>query len=137
VSRWYRYKGEKGTMKKEKYLYNGFCTKVVDGDTIDVNVDLGFTVFVKIRLRLRGINTMEMSDKDPTIRARAVAAKQFLEDRVLNENVVIESFKADKYGRWLADVFVSDTSINNLLLEEGHAVVASCFNIHFTEFRYV
>ena len=108
-------------MKKEKYLYNGFCTKVVDGYTIDVNVDLGFTVFVKIRLRLRGINTMEMSDKDPTIRARAVAAKQFLEDRVLNENVVIESFKTDKYGRWLADVFVGDTSMNNLLLEEGHA----------------
>lgn len=108
-------------MKKEKYLYNGFCTKVVDGDTIDVNVDLGFTVFVKIRLRLRGINTMEMSDKDPTMRVRAVAAKQFLEDRVLNENVVIESFKTDKYGRWLADVFVGDTSMNNLLLEEGHA----------------
>jgi micrococcal nuclease len=109
-------------MKKEDYIYNAEVVKVVDGDTIDVNVDLGFTVWVRVRLRLIGIDTMELNDKDPVKRENAKLAKAFVEDRLVNQKVIIQSFKTDKYGRWLAEVFVNGSSINKQLLAENLAI---------------
>lgn len=109
-------------MNKRNYIYDAVVTNVVDGDTVDVDVDLGFTVWVKIRLRLWGIDTMEINDKDSTKRELAQKAKQKLIDQLLNQKVVIESFKTDKYGRWLAVVYINGSSINQQLLDEGLAV---------------
>lgn len=110
-------------MFKTNYLYNAKVTKIVDGDTIDAMVDLGFTVFVKIRFRLAGLDTAEMNSSDPNLRAEAKKAKQFLVDLILDKDVTIESTELDKYGRWLAIVHLHNgTCINEELISEGLAI---------------
>lgn len=106
-----------------QYLYKAKIVGVVDGDTVDAIVDLGFTVSVFIRFRLNGINTPETNDSDPVKRALGVKAKEFVTTTLLNKEVTIRSFKTDKYGRWLADIFVDgQTSINQMLIEQQLAV---------------
>lgn len=109
-------------MLTQEYVYNGLVTKVVDGDTIDVDVDLGFTVTVSVRFRLLGINTMEMKDPDPVKREKAQAAKQFVIEKILNKQISLKSHKTDKYGRWLAEVYINNELVNKMLLNEGLAV---------------
>lgn len=110
-------------MLTQDYVYNATIENVVDGDTVDAVVDLGFTVLVKIRFRLYGLDTMETNDKDETKRALGLKAKEFLKDKLLNVKVTLKSHKTDKYGRWLAEIYLPDGSnVNNTLLTEGLAV---------------
>ena len=109
-------------MIKTQYIYNAKITNVVDGDTVDAEVDLGFTVFVRVRFRLYGIDTMETNDKDVAKREQGLKAKQYVHNALLGKDVTLESFKTDKYGRWLAEIFVDGNSINKQLLTEGLAV---------------
>jgi len=104
------------------HLYNAYVTNVIDGDTIDANVDLGFHVFTKIRFRLYGIDTMETNDKDPEKRELAKRAKDYVLDRILNRNIRIRSRKTDKYGRWLGEIYMNDVNLNEELINEGLAV---------------
>lgn len=110
-------------MIKTEYIYNAVVTRVIDGDTIDASVDLGFTVHVDVRFRLNGINTAELRDSDPVKAEAAQRAKKFIIDACLNKEITLKSYKTDKYGRWLADVFVNGVSVNRQLLNEGLAVV--------------
>jgi micrococcal nuclease len=107
---------------KQEYVYSAKVINVVDGDTIDAEVDLGFYVYQRMRLRLAFIDTPEMNDKDPEKRAKAREAKDYVSDLLLGANVVLRTHKKDKYGRFLAEVFVSDKSINEHLIEKGLAV---------------
>jgi len=107
---------------KPAYIYKGLVTKVVDGDTIDCDVDLGFTVWVAVRFRLNGIDTMETNDKDPAVRAIGKKAKELVTWKLLNKDVTIVSHGTDKYGRWLGDIYLGDECINETLLTEGLAV---------------
>lgn len=104
-----------------KFVYSAVVEKVIDGDTIDATVDLGFRVYTKIRFRLNGIDTAEVTSADPDIRSKALRAKARVADLILNKDVTIKSSKADKYGRWLADVFVNDIHLNEQLLMEDLA----------------
>jgi micrococcal nuclease len=112
--------------------YRARCTKVVDGDTIDVVVDLGFHLTATMRIRLWGINTAEMKDKDPAMRKQAQEAKEFVLLRVPpNFGEVwplrIETLKdPDNFGRWLAKVWYKDPDgtenmINDELVSIGLA----------------
>lgn len=110
-------------MITQDYVYNATIENIVDGDTIDALVDLGFTVLVNIRFRLYGLDTMETKDKDPNKRELAKKAKEYMVNNCLNKQVTIKSHKTDKYGRWLAEIYLPDGSIvNNSLLTEGLAV---------------
>lgn len=109
-------------MTKTQYIYNAFVINVVDGDTIDVKIDLGFDVAVETRLRLLGVNTNELHDKDDVKRELANKAKKLAVDRLLNRWVIIETHKQDKYGRYLATVQVDETNFNDLLISENLAV---------------
>ena len=62
------------------YIYKAKCERVVDGDTIDANIDLGFDTWKKIRIRLVGVNAAESRTKDLEEKARGLAAKQFVID---------------------------------------------------------
>lgn len=104
------------------YNYKAKITRIVDGDTVDAIVDLGFTVSVNVRFRLYGIDTMELTDKDPVKRNLAMEAKLRLISLVEGKEVMLKSYKTDKYGRWLAEIFLDGTSINKMLLSEGLAV---------------
>lgn len=104
------------------YDYDAIVTDVIDGDTIDCAVDLGFTVSVNVRFRLYGLDTMETRDKDETKKELGLKAKLLAGDVLVGNHVQLRSHKTDKYGRWLAEVFIDGKSFNQRLLDEGLAV---------------
>ena len=103
---------------KQLFVYNAKLKKVIDGDTIDFTVDLGFNAFQAIRTRLMGINTPELSEET------GKDAKLFVISYLpIGKNVVIETYKypSDKYGRWLAVVYIDGWNLNQMLLANGLA----------------
>jgi len=78
--------------------------RVVDGDTVDVVLDLGFGVTIKQRLRIIGVDAPELRSKDPGERERAQGAKAFAEQWLISSGqMVVTTYKDDKYGRMLGD----------------------------------
>ena len=99
-------------------------TKVVDGDTIDVVIDLGFDIMYKSRFRLFGIDTPESRTRDKVEKKYVLLAKQFLKDH-LKGKIVIKTHKDNetgKFGRILGEIFVDGININELMCKKGHAV---------------
>ena len=109
------------------YEYRAELVRVVDGDTIDCVLDLGFDIKYKCRVRLKGINTPEIRTRDLEEKKRGFAAK----DRVVelldsNHGFVVktELDKKGKYGRILGTIVLdNNATINQILLVEGHAEV--------------
>jgi endonuclease YncB( thermonuclease family) len=94
------------------YVYKAFVEKVVDGDTLLVRIDLGFTVFTEQRIRFRGINTEEIANKKKKTKGteRATRAQAFVQDKLKDiPFVVIKTYKTDIYGRYVGDVFYHPT----------------------------
>ena len=117
------------------YEYNATVERVVDGDTIDCIIDLGFHTWKKIRVRLEGINTPESRTRDLEEKERGLAAKERLEEMLgLNNNkCLLKVSGLGKFGRAIATVHVKTLSpvmtegltlinLNQQLIEEGHAV---------------
>ena len=113
------------------HTYTGIVEKVVDGDTLDVRIDLGFDVWRVERLRLRGIDAPEMNT--PAGRA----AREFVERALADcELVAFRTYKTDIYARYIADVFYDPAArertaivtqgrfLNQELLDAGQAVRA-------------
>jgi micrococcal nuclease len=102
-------------------------TNVVDGDTIDVEIDLGFSVSYAQRLRLAGIDTPESRTTDKAEKALGLEAKEYLKSKIKDaKNIVVKTEKPDsseKYGRILGWIYVdgSNKSINEQMIEGGHA----------------
>lgn len=98
------------------YEYYTKIERVVDGDTVDVFLDLGFKVWHKDRLRLNGIDTPEKNTP------LGKALKEYLAKLIEGKIVKITVTKPDKYGRYLATVYLnSDVSINEQLISAGLA----------------
>lgn len=101
--------------------------KIVDGDTIDVDIDLGFNVSFYQRVRLAGIDTPESRTTDKAEKALGLEVKKKLGDLLANaENIVIRTEKPDsteKYGRVLGWLFINgqEQSINHALIASGYA----------------
>ena len=106
------------------YIYKAKCERVVDGDTIDANIDLGFDTWKKTRIRLVGINAADSRTRDLEEKARGLAAKAFVKDILLKHSneFILHSQGVGKYGRCLGEIFLGDTNLNELLITEGHAV---------------
>ena len=109
------------------YEYKCKIVKIIDGDTVDVDIDLGFGMWVhKERIRLFGIDTPESRTRNKAEKVLGLAAKKRM--KVLcGKEVYVESLnggKLDKYGRLLADMFTHDSrrDICKILIEEGHAI---------------
>ena len=102
-------------------------TSVVDGDTIDVDIDLGFNVSFSQRVRLAGIDTPESRTKDKFEKSLGLEAKEYLKTKLKDaELIVIKTEKPDsseKYGRILGWLYVDgDTiSVNDHMIEDGYA----------------
>lgn len=113
------------TPLKPVYIYDAKVLKVVDGDTVDLCISLGFYVTMTLRFRLGRINTAELTDTRADVKTLGLEAKKRLADLLKNPAVTIRSNKpyaADKYGRWLADIYLKDgTCVNDVLLSEGLA----------------
>lgn len=101
------------------YVYKAKIVNVVDGDTVDAVVNVGFKMTSTQRLRLLDVDTAEMNDKDPILRAKALAAKVWMIDQVLNKDVMIKTEKSDVFGRYLAYIYVGERNINEELKQLG------------------
>ena len=108
------------------YEYNCTVTRVVDGDTIDVILDLGFSILHKCRVRLYGIDTPESRTRNKDEKVRGKLASRFLEDSINDgTKVILRSKLKDskgKYGRVLGEVIVDDININELMVKKYLAV---------------
>lgn len=107
------------------YQYNATLLNIVDGDTVDMDVDMGFNVRIKQRMRLYGINTPELTAADAAIREAAVKAKDFVAANIkVGQSYKIETFKNDKYGRLLVKIRLTSTStLNEMLVSAGLATI--------------
>ena len=107
----------------EAFIYNCTLDRVVDGDTIDVHIDLGFGVWLhKQRVRLAGIDTPESRTRNLTEKALGLAAKARLQE-LCGEQLMVKSLGKGKYGRILGVPFTKDgRDICQVLIKENHAV---------------
>ena len=101
-------------------------TKVVDGDTIDVIIDLGFDIMYKSRVRLFGIDTPESRTRDLVEKKFGLMSKEYLKNALKNaEKIVIKTHKGEetgKFGRILGEIFCDGVNVNQKMCEVGHAV---------------
>ena len=104
------------------YTYKAKLDRVVDGDTVDANIDLGFDITIHKRIRLAGIDTPESRTRDLEEKARGLAAKDNLVELLGYGEFVLESKEVGKYGRVLGTLLVEDVNINDTLVKEGYAV---------------
>ena len=110
------------------YIYKIKVTRVIDGDTIDAEIDLGFNMTLSKRIRLHGIDTPETRTRDKEEKLRGFAAKRRLQQIVDEQSNILylKSLDQGKFGRCIGVLFeenFDDQSINDLLVQEGHAVV--------------
>ena len=108
------------------YEYGCQVTRVVDGDSIDVDLDLGFDIIYKCRVRLYGIDTPESRTRNKDEKVRGKLAAKFLKDAILNgKNVILQTQLKDskgKFGRVLASVVVDGININQRMVTNHLAV---------------
>ena len=103
------------------YEYNAHVTKVYDGDTITVDIDLGFGIVIrKQSIRLLNINTPEIRGEE---REQGLISKNALSEKILGNNIILKTHKDSKgkYGRWLGEIFYENVNMNEWLLNEGYA----------------
>ena len=103
------------------YEYRAFVRKIYDGDTITVDIDLGFDIILKNqKIRLLRINAPEVRGPE---RPKGLKSRDALREKIGNRWVVIKTQKdkKGKFGRWLGDIWVDNECINEWLMKEGHA----------------
>lgn len=95
--------------------------RCVDGDTVDLWINLGFSTFVKKRVRLYGINTPESRTRDLEEKARGKAATAHIESLLEAGRCDLDSHELGKYGRVLGTLWVDGVDINQQMIADGHA----------------
>jgi len=117
----------------EKYIYRGKLEMVIDGDTVDALIDVGFDIWIKKRIRFSGLDAWESRTRNLDEKKKGLAAKERVKDLLTNVSSKpgffrIKSHGVGKYGRVLGQLFIMDKDgkqwdINETLLTEGHAYV--------------
>ncbi len=110
----------------DKHIYSAKIVRVVDGDTADAMIDLGFDTWVKKRIRFYGVDTWESRTRNLEEKKKGLAAKAYVKDLLENSDegkFLLKSHGVGKYGRVLGELFVKghESSVNELLKENGHA----------------
>jgi micrococcal nuclease len=102
----------------QEWIVPAVVTRIIDGDTIEVTLDLGWKLYKNDHVRFAGINAPEMKTPE------GIAARDFLCTYLqAGQKVMIHSRKLDKYGRCLATVItITGLNLNNLMVKQGHAV---------------
>ena len=116
--------------EKDPYIYRiKSVGRVVDGDTIDADIDLGFDISLTKRIRLAGIDTPESRTKDVEEKKLGLDAKEWLKHRLHGaDDIIIRTELPDsteKYGRIIGHLYINgeDASLNNQMISEGYALV--------------
>jgi micrococcal nuclease len=109
----------------DPYWYRASVVKVIDGDTLDIDIDLGFDIWHSIRVRLYGIDAAEVRSSNAEIKESGLKAKEFVKNwfdrRGYNILIQTKRDKTEKYGRILAEVYSGLDNLNNDLITEGLA----------------
>ena len=106
----------------KKHGYSCKLVRVVDGDTADAMIDLGFNTWVKKRIRFMGVDAWESRTRNLEEKKKGLEAKAYVKDLLENSDegkFVLKSYGVGKYGRVLGELFVkgNETSVNQLLIE--------------------
>ena len=117
----------------DKYIYRAKLDRVVDGDTVDALIDVGFDIWFKKRIRFKGVDTWESRTRNLEEKALGLKAKartKELLEKVSSKSGYfrIKSYGLGKYGRVLTDIFIMDKdgkqwNVNKTLISEGHAYI--------------
>jgi len=114
---------------RDPYIYRiKNILRVVDGDTIDADIDLGFSISLEKRIRLAGIDTPESRTTDLKEKAMGLESKEWLKKKLEGaKDIVIKTELPDsteKYGRIIGHLFINgqETSLNNQMITEGYAL---------------
>ena len=112
------------------YNYNATCIRVVDGDTIDAEIDLGFDIKVTKRIRLGGINAPESRTRNKVEKKLGLAAKERLKEMMEGAAncFELESQEIGKFGRVIGEVWINDVNVNEDMIKSHHAVPYSAQN---------
>ena len=111
------------------YTYSAKLIRVIDGDTVDLEIDLGFDLSIRQRLKLYGVGTPDSRSADPDTKQKGLEAKQRLTEllpRQFKVSTILN--KRGKYGRVLGIIYLTDKhsgkdiNVNELMVSEGHAV---------------
>ena len=120
-------------MEGPNYIYRCVVTRVVDGDTVDADIDLGFNMFSKDRIRLMGLDTPESRTRNKHEKLHGLAAKNRLKSLLKSAELIpgkrgkkqvsLETSKEGKgkFGRILGTLWVNDKNVNDVLISENHA----------------
>lgn len=102
------------------YEYKAKITSVYDGDTITAEVDLGFNIKITEKFRLNGLNAPEVKGEE---KGDGLISRDRLRDKILGKEVTIKTFKdsTEKYGRYIAEIYLESENINEWLISEGLA----------------
>lgn len=103
------------------YQYQAHITRVYDGDTVTVDIDLGLNVWVRNeKVRLYGINAPELRGME---RPQGIESRDHLRELILDKDVIIETIKdkKGKYGRYLGIIMLGKTNINEQMVKDGFA----------------
>ena len=110
------------------YHYVGKVVKAYDGDTCTVEVDLGFKLTARVKVRMLGIDTPEIRTKDLEEKKKGHESKDYFRLRVLDKKVIIHTQKKGKFGRWLWTIWVFPEkdqplgeSVNDEMVRLGYA----------------
>ena len=108
------------------YEYRCKITRIVDGDTMDIDIDLGFGVWLhKERVRIYGIDTPESRTRDKVEKQYGLMAKEFVKQFVKGNRIILSTKEYDakgKFGRILGDIIVDRKSLSETMIQEHHAV---------------
>ena len=122
------------------HIYRADITRVVDGDTCDVTLHLGFDILYKGRVRLTGIDTPESRTRDLVEKKFGLASKQYFKDWAAKyDSVLVESTEKGKFGRILGRIYNPDMSecYNDKSIQDHHAVVYNGENKDLVEQQHM
>lgn len=105
-------------MEDKLYHYRAELVRIVDGDTVELRIDVGFHFWFRYNVRLMGIDTPEVRGET---KAAGLAASAALREKIEGKELFVRTYAPDKYGRWLATLFVDGEDINQWLIDNGFA----------------
>ena len=107
------------------YNYKAFVDRVVDGDTIDLTISLGFDIYIKERVRLFGVDTPETRTRNKSEKIAGLKAKAFVKDWIEGQEIEVTTEEKGKFGRYLAVIIIEvggkKHNVNKTLVSNGLA----------------